>query len=164
MRHILLLTLVLILVFNLADDGRGRLGRAKFNLPNSSVETHVSLSHHSDSDQTDFRQNFASTDLPGNLRHGDTQPVTLRLPATLQIIYCCHLSSSGGIPMQSDCALPAFFFGCQNFSGEKLPVMLVGSGRPAGKAQRLGHIAQLRPNPAQGVDERLRVFRRYRVT
>ena len=99
MRRIVLHILVLILMFNLADDGRGRRGRAKFIPPDSSAETSVSPSHHPDSDKADFRHELASTDLLGRPQHADAQSVPLRVQPILQIIYCCCLSSSGAIPL-----------------------------------------------------------------
>ena len=97
MRRTVLLILALLLMFDLAEDGC--LGKAKFDLPHPSAKTSVTSSHHFDSGQVDFRHELASADLPGIPRHADTQPVTLGVQPTLQIIYSCHLSSSGGIPL-----------------------------------------------------------------
>jgi hypothetical protein len=97
MRRMVLLILVLLLMFDLAEDGC--LGKATFNLPHPSAKTSVTSSHHSDSGQVDFRHELATADVPGSPRHADTQPLTLRVQPTLQIIHCCYLSSSGGIPL-----------------------------------------------------------------
>ena len=97
MKRVVFLILVLLLFVDLAEDGY--LGKANFYLPNPSAKTSVTSCPHSDSGHIDFRYEFASTDLPGGPRHGDAQPVTLRLRLTLQLIHCCHLGSSGGIPL-----------------------------------------------------------------
>ncbi len=97
MKRFVLLILVLLLMFDLAEDGC--LGKAKFNLPDPPAKIGDTSTDLSDSGQTDFRHGLASADLPGSPRHGDIQPVTLCVPPTLQIIHCRHLSSSGGIPL-----------------------------------------------------------------
>jgi hypothetical protein len=97
MRRMVLLILALLLMFDLAEDGC--LGKATFDLPHHSAKTSVTSFHHFDSGQVDFRHEPASADLPGIPRHADTQPVNLRVQPSLQIIYCCYLSSSGGIPL-----------------------------------------------------------------
>jgi hypothetical protein len=96
MKRMVLLILVLLLLVDLAEDGC--LGKVNFYLPNPTAKTSVTSSDHPDSGQTDFRHEIASPDLPGSLHHGDSQPVTLRVLPTIQIIHCCHFSSSGGIP------------------------------------------------------------------
>jgi hypothetical protein len=97
MKRLVLLILVFLLMLDFAEDGC--LGKATFDLPHPSAKTSVISSSHPVSGQTDCQHELASLDLPGSLRHGDAQPVTLRVPPTLQIILCCHLSSSGGIPL-----------------------------------------------------------------
>jgi|WetSurMetagenome_2_1015567.scaffolds.fasta_scaffold45306_3 hypothetical protein len=101
MKRLLLLFCVLILMFNLADDGRGRPGRAKFNPPNPSIETPVSPSHHAHSDRVDFWYELASAELPVSPCHADSQPVTHSVQPTFKIITYCHTGSSGGIPFKS---------------------------------------------------------------
>jgi hypothetical protein len=97
MKRVVLLILVLLLFVDLAEDGC--LGQANFYLPNPSAKASVTSCADSDSGHADFRYEFASTELPGSPRQGEAQPVTLRLPLTLQLIHCCHLGSSGGIPL-----------------------------------------------------------------
>jgi hypothetical protein len=97
MKRSLLLILALLLLMDLAEDGF--LGKVNFYVPNPSAKTSIPASPQPDSGKTDFRHELASADLPGNPRQGDAQPVTLRVPTTLQIIHCYHLSSSGGIPL-----------------------------------------------------------------
>jgi hypothetical protein len=97
MQRVVLLILVLFLLVDLAEDGC--LGKVNFYIPNPSAKTSVTSCPDSDSSHTDFRYEFASTDVPESFRHGDTEPVTLLVPQTLQLIHCCHLSSSGGLPL-----------------------------------------------------------------
>jgi hypothetical protein len=97
MKRMVLLILVLLLMIDSAEDGL--LGKTKLALPDSSVKASVTSSHHPDSDQNNFRQDMASTDLPQNPNHGDSHSVNLRFLPCLQIIDCCHFSSSGGIPL-----------------------------------------------------------------
>ncbi len=97
MKRLLLFILVLLLMIDLAEDGC--LGKVKVNLSGLSAKICDTSSDHPDSGQTDFRLELASADLPGTPRLGDTQPLTLRVPPTLKIIHCCHLSGSGGIPL-----------------------------------------------------------------
>ncbi|OGP72529.1 MAG: hypothetical protein A2Y80_09850 [Deltaproteobacteria bacterium RBG_13_58_19] len=98
MKRMVLLILVLLLLMDVAEDGC--LGKAKVYLPHPSAKTTFTSSHnHPDFAQIDFRHKLAFTDLPGSRCHGNGQPVILRLPITLQIMHCCHLSSSGGIPL-----------------------------------------------------------------
>ena len=97
MKRVVLLILVLMLLIDLADDGC--IGKANFYLPAPSTEISVTSCPYSDSGHTDFSYEFASTDFPESFKHGDTKPVTLRVLHILQIIHCCHLSSSGGIPL-----------------------------------------------------------------
>jgi hypothetical protein len=95
MKRMVLLILVLFLIMDFAEDGCP--GKAKLNFPDSSIS--LTASDHPDSDQTDFRHKIASTDLPGSPCPENVQPVILRVAATLQIIRCCHINSSGGIPL-----------------------------------------------------------------
>jgi hypothetical protein len=97
MKRVVLLIMVLFLLVDLAEDGC--LGKANFYLPKPSAKTSISSCPHSGSGHTDFLYEFASTDLLESFRHSDTKLVTLCVPHTLQIIHCCHLSSSGGIPL-----------------------------------------------------------------
>ena len=98
MKRMVLLILVLLLTADMAEDGC--LGKAKVYLPNPSAKTSVTSSHnHTSSGQIDFRHEPASTDLPGSQHYGIAQPTTLLVPHTLQIMHCCHLSSSGGISL-----------------------------------------------------------------
>ena len=90
--------LVLLLMVDLAEDGY--LGNVKVYLPNPSAKTSVTSSHHHPgSSQTDFHPEFASPDFPGPPHTVNVRPSTLHLPPTLLIMHCCHLSSSGGIPL-----------------------------------------------------------------
>jgi hypothetical protein len=98
MKRLVLLILVLILMVDLAEDGY--LGKATPYLPCPSAKTSLTSSHnHPGSGQTDFRHELASTDLPGSPHYDEAQPTILLLPHTLQIMHCCHLGSSGGIPL-----------------------------------------------------------------
>ncbi len=97
MKRIMLFIFVLLLMIDLADDGF--FGKVEFYLPYPSAKTSITPSLHPDSGQIDFRHEIASTDLSRSFRHGDVQPVTLRVLPTLQIMHCCHLNSSGGIPL-----------------------------------------------------------------
>jgi hypothetical protein len=97
MKRMVLVILVLLLMFDLAEDGC--LGKATFDFYHPSAKTSVTTSDHPDSGQTDFQHELASIDLMGSPAHDDTQSVTLRVLPTLQIIHRCHLSSSGGIPL-----------------------------------------------------------------
>jgi hypothetical protein len=98
MKRIILLILVLLLMVDIAEDGF--LGRVNFYLPHPSAKTSITFSVHPHTGQTDFGHELAFLDLPGRPWYGSTQPVTLQVPPTLQIIHCCHLSSSGGIPLE----------------------------------------------------------------
>jgi hypothetical protein len=97
MKLSLLLILALLLLIDLAEDGF--LGKVNFYVPNTSAKTSIPSSPQPDSGKTDFQHELASADLPGSTLYGDAQPVTFRLPPTLQIIHYYHLSSSGGIPL-----------------------------------------------------------------
>jgi hypothetical protein len=98
MERMVLLILALLLILDLAEDGC--LGKVKVYLPHPSTNTSVTSSHHHpDSAKTDIGPELALKDWPGIPRPGNARLVTLRLPATLQIIKCCHLCSSGGIPL-----------------------------------------------------------------
>jgi hypothetical protein len=97
MKRMVLLILALLLLMDLAEDGC--LGKAKVYLPHPSAKTTVTSSHHPGSVKTYFRHELASTDLPGSPRHGYARSVNLHFPPTLQIMHCCHLSSSGGNPL-----------------------------------------------------------------
>jgi hypothetical protein len=93
----MLFILVLILLVDVAEDGF--LCKVRFCLPNHSAETSVtSPYYHPDPNQTPFRHELVFTDLLGSLLDKNAQPVILRVPSTLQKMYCYHLSSSGGIP------------------------------------------------------------------
>jgi hypothetical protein len=98
MKRLVLFILVLILLVDVAEDGA--LGKVKFCLPNHSAKTFVTSSHHlPGSGQTDSRHELSLADVPRSPLPGNARLVTLRLPTTLQIMHCCHLSSSGGIPL-----------------------------------------------------------------
>jgi hypothetical protein len=98
MKRTVLLILVLLLMIDLAEDGC--LGNVKVYLPHPSSKTFVTSSHnHLDSAKTDLRHELSFKDLPRSPCPGNARPVTLHLPPTLQIMHCCHLSSSGGIPL-----------------------------------------------------------------
>lgn len=97
MKRMVIFICVLFLMLDIADDGC--LGKAKFNLPQPQAETSLTSSYHPDSNQTDFHHKLTATDLPGIHRLEYTQPVTLCVLPTIRIIHCCHLSSSGGIPL-----------------------------------------------------------------
>jgi predicted small lipoprotein YifL len=97
MKRMMLLILVLLLMADMAEDGC--LGKGKVYLPCSSGKTTVTSSHQPDSAKTDLRHELASPNVTGGVRHGDARPARLQVPPTLQIMYCCHLSSSGGIPL-----------------------------------------------------------------
>jgi hypothetical protein len=97
MKRIVLLILVLLLTADLAEDGC--LGKAKFILPYSSTKTSVTSSHHLHSKHIDFQHKIAATDLPESPWHNNAHPIILSVPATLQLIHCCHRGSAGGIPL-----------------------------------------------------------------
>jgi hypothetical protein len=98
MKRMVLLILVLLLVVDMAEDGF--LGKVKVYLPHPSAKTSVNSSHHHPAPgQTPFRHELVFTDLLGSLLDKDARPVILRVPSTLQKMYWCHLSSSGGIPL-----------------------------------------------------------------
>ena len=98
MKRIVLLILVLILMLDMAEDGY--LGNGRVYLPNPSAKTTLTSSHDCPgSGHTDFLYELRSADLSGSPRHGNAQPVTPNVAPTLQIIDCCHLNSSGGIPL-----------------------------------------------------------------
>jgi hypothetical protein len=98
MKRFALLILALLLIMDLAEDGY--LGKVKFCLPHSSAKTSVTSSHHHpDSGQIDFRHELGPPDFPGRPHPANVRPLTLHLPPTLQIMNCCHLTSSGGIPL-----------------------------------------------------------------
>jgi predicted small lipoprotein YifL len=81
MKRMVLLILVLLLLVDLTEDGC--LGKANFYLPNPSAKTSVNSCPQPDSGQTDFRHEFAFTDLPESLRHSYTKPITLRVLPTI---------------------------------------------------------------------------------
>jgi hypothetical protein len=98
MKRLVLLILVLVLLVDLTEDGF--LGNVKFCLPTPSAKTAVTASHHHPgSGQTDFRHELAFPHFPGSPHPVNVRPLTLHLPPTLQIMRCCQLSSSGGIPL-----------------------------------------------------------------
>jgi hypothetical protein len=98
MKRLVLFILVLILLVDFAEDGY--LGKVKTCLPNQSAKTSVTSSHHyPGSGPSDFQHELGSPNLKGTSAHGEARSVSLHVPPTLQIMHCCHLSSSGGIPL-----------------------------------------------------------------
>jgi hypothetical protein len=98
MKRVVLLMLVLLLLVDLAEDGC--LGKVTFCLPCPSAKTTVTSFHDCPgSGQSDFGHEVASPNVPGRSRYGEARSLSLHVPPTLQIIRCCHLSSSGGIPL-----------------------------------------------------------------
>jgi hypothetical protein len=98
MKRVVLLILVLMLLVDLAEDGC--LGKVTFCLPCPSAKTTVTSSHDCPgSGQGDFGHELASPKVPGCSLRGEARPVSLHVPPALQIIHCCHLNSSGGIPL-----------------------------------------------------------------
>jgi predicted small lipoprotein YifL len=98
MKRLVLLILVLLLLVDLAEDGC--LGKATLYLPSSSAKTSLDSSYDCPgSGQSDFGCELATSNVPGRSRYGEPQPVSLNVPPTLQISYCCHFSSAGGIPL-----------------------------------------------------------------
>jgi hypothetical protein len=99
MKRLVLFILVLILLVDVAEDGY--LGKIKFCLLNHSAKISVTSSHHHPGlGQTDCQEELVSSKVLGSPNYGKgRQPVNLSLSSTLQIMYNCHLSSSGGIPL-----------------------------------------------------------------
>ena len=98
MKRMLLLILVLVLVADLMEDGC--FGKGPFYLPGPSSEIAITSSHnYHASVRNDLCHALLLVDLPGSSFCGDAQPVTLHVPPTLRIMHCCHLNSSGGIPL-----------------------------------------------------------------
>jgi predicted small lipoprotein YifL len=98
MKRVVLLFLVLMLLMDLADDGC--IGKATFYLPHPTAKTTVtSCDSHPCSGQGDSGPELTSQHGPGPPRHSENRTVRPHVPPTLQIILCCHLSSSGGIPL-----------------------------------------------------------------
>ena len=64
MKRMVMFICVLCLMFDMTDDSC--LGKAKFNLPQSTAKTRVTSSDHPNSGQTDFRSELAAADLPGS--------------------------------------------------------------------------------------------------
>ena len=110
MKRTMLLILVLLLLVDLAEDGC--LGKATLYRPCPSAKPSVNSSHdYPGSGQSDYGHELASPSLPGRSCHGETPPVILQVPPTLQIMHCCHLNNSGGIPLVIS-LLPVLHF-CQ---------------------------------------------------
>jgi predicted small lipoprotein YifL len=98
MKRMLLLILVLLLMIDLAEDGC--LGKASAYLPCPSAKTTVKSSHqHPGSGQGDFGHELSTTNVSVRPCHGEAQPVGLHVSPILLIMHCCHLGSSGGIPL-----------------------------------------------------------------
>jgi hypothetical protein len=98
MKRLVLLILVLLLMVDLAEDGC--LGKATPCLPCSTAKTSVTSFHnHPGSGHSSFQPALSPTDLSMSLRYGKAQVVTPHLPSTLQKMLCCHLGSSGAIPL-----------------------------------------------------------------
>jgi hypothetical protein len=98
MKRLVLLILAMLLLVDMAEDGY--LGKVKFCLPNPPAKTTITSSHHNPCSGQSFSQHeLALPKLPGSLPYGEALPVSLHVPPTLQIMHCCHLSSSGGIPL-----------------------------------------------------------------
>jgi hypothetical protein len=98
MKRLVLFLLVLILLVDFAEDGY--LGKVKFCPPNHSAKTSVTSSHHHPgSGQTNFQHELASPTVLESPYYGEAWPAGLQVPPTLHILHCCHLSSSGGIPL-----------------------------------------------------------------
>jgi hypothetical protein len=96
----LLLILVMLLLVDVAEDGF--LGKVKFCLPTPAAKTAFTASHsHPDSGlaQTDFQHEVTSPNTLGSASHDESCRVSLQVPPTLQIMHCCHLSSSGGMSL-----------------------------------------------------------------
>ena len=88
---------VLFLMFDMPDEDC--LGKAKFFITKPPAKTSFTSSNHLNSSQTDPQDAIAATDLLAIPCHGQSQPLTLRVLPIIQIIQCCHLGSSGGIPL-----------------------------------------------------------------
>jgi hypothetical protein len=100
MKRVGMLILALLLLLDLAEDGF--LGNVKFCLPTLSAKIAVTASHnHPDSSpgQGDFHHEPGASDGPKSPRYNVARSVSLQVLPTLQIMQCCHLSSSGGIPL-----------------------------------------------------------------
>jgi predicted small lipoprotein YifL len=97
MKRMMLLILVLLFMADMAEDGC--LGKGKVYLPYPSGKTTVTASYQLDSTKNDLRHELALPNVTAGPHHGDARPGSPQVPATFQILYCCHLSSSGGIPL-----------------------------------------------------------------
>jgi hypothetical protein len=97
MKRMVIAICVLFLMFDMPDDGC--LGKAKFFITKPPAKTSFTSSNHLNSSQTDSQDAIAATDLLAIPRHGQSQPLTLCVLSTIQIIHRCHLGSSGGIPL-----------------------------------------------------------------
>jgi hypothetical protein len=98
MKRMVLLILVFLLMMDLAEDGC--LGKAVLYFPTPSTKTCVtSQHHHAGLSQDDYHSALTSPELPGKPYSNESRPTTLSLPLSLQIMHCCHLSSSGGLPL-----------------------------------------------------------------
>ena len=98
MKRLLPLILALVLAVDLMEDGC--FGEGSFYRPGPSSEIAITSSHnYHGSVRNDLCHALLLVDLPGSSFCGDAQPVTLHVPPTLRIMLCCHLNSSGGIPL-----------------------------------------------------------------
>ena len=97
MKRMVIAICVLFLMFDMPDDGC--LVKAKFSITKPPAKASFTSSCHLGSSQTDSKDAIEPTDLPAIPRHGQSQPLTLRVLPTIQIIHRCHLGSSGGIPL-----------------------------------------------------------------
>lgn len=98
MKRMLPLILVFVLAVDLMEDGC--FGKGPFYLSGPSSEIAITSSHnYHGSVRNDLCHALLFVDLPGSFFCGDTQPVTLHVLPTLRIRHCCHLNSSGGIPL-----------------------------------------------------------------
>jgi hypothetical protein len=96
MKRGILLILMVLLVFNLAEDGC--FGKAQFVLPSSTTKIFLKSFKHYDSGQIYSSGVLSSLDWRGMPSLRQSQLIMPRSQLGLKLINTCNHSSSGGIP------------------------------------------------------------------
>lgn len=97
MKRLVLLTLAVLLVLDLAHDGC--LGKARFISPHSSVKVSDASPHNLAAGKLDYPHELMCADWRRPRSQGRNQPFDPGIHQTLRIIDGCLRGSSGGIPL-----------------------------------------------------------------
>jgi hypothetical protein len=140
MKHMMLLILVLILLADLAKDGY--LGQVTFCLTYPSSKTYVpSFQNHPGSGQTDFQDELASPNLPGDSCPGNDRPLVFFGSPTPQLMISAISAVPAATPGKQPESFLSFYLGCQDLEKFTLnSVRLCRSGRQAQHHRQIAYL------------------------